>query len=145
MTDHERDADDPLSPFAHIERLISEGRISRDVVQSADRYWHEHLQESIVLPNGEHVMVTRRSFYHLIADGRIARKPWRVAMILRNVFAIHAAKWGRREAFSRWREEEQTLVGYAILDPDGGVRTIHIVTPTEQRRKMKQGERLWRR
>lgn len=145
MTDHEPDVDDPLSPFTHIERLIGAGRIGRDVVQSADRYWHDHLQETIALPNGERVVVTHRSFYHLIADGRIARKPWRVAMILRNVFAIHAARFDRREAFSRWREDEQTLVGYAILDPDGGVRAIHIVTPTEQRRKMREGDVLWRR
>lgn len=145
MTGNEGVAGDPLSPFAHIERLIGAGRLSGDVVQSADRYWHEHLQEMIALPNGERVVVTRRSFYHLIADGRIARKPWRMAIILRNVFAIHAARFGRREAFSEWREDEQTLVGYAILDPDGGVRAIHIVTPTEQRRKMKQGEQLWRR
>lgn len=145
MTDDETGEDDPLSPFAHIERLIGEGKLSRDVVQSAEHYWHEYLQEALALPNGDRVTVTRRSFYHLIADSRIARKPGRIIIILRNVFAIHAARFGRREAFSEWREDERTLVGYAILDPDGGVRAIHIVAPTEQRRKMKQGDVLWRR
>lgn len=135
MADHERDADDPLSPFAHIERLIGEGRISRDVVQSADRYWHEHLQEMIALPNGEHVVVTRRSFYHLIADGRIARKPWRVAIILRNVFAIHAARFGRREAFSRWARRSKHLWGMLFLTLMGvSARSISLRRPSSDAR-----------
>jgi hypothetical protein len=65
--------------------------------------------------------------------------------LLHHCFEIRTAHSNRRRALSGWREEDQDRYGYAILENDGRMVTMHLVRAAEWRRLSRQGERLWRR
>src|SRR5581483_2277839 len=81
--------------------------------------------------------------YHLIVNQRIWRKPERIERILAGVIAIHEADLGRRQAFSRWEEDGAVLLGYAILEPDSRVRTMHLVDARRFERRRRKARLPW--
>ncbi len=131
------------SPMARISRLVSEGRIAPDAVAGAEQLWRERVASGVLMPNGEIARVELLDLYHLIVDDRIRRKPERIERLLRGVFEIREAQHGRRRALSRWHEGESPLLGYAILEPDGRVRTMHLIGDRELRRSRRKERLLW--
>ena len=128
---------------ARVERLVAKGEMPQEAVSEAEDLWYQTLHAGVVMPNGETARVTLNDLYHIIVDSRIWRRPDRIERLLRGVFEIHEADFGRRRALSRWQEDERELFGYAILELDGGVRTMHVITERELRRQQRKGERLW--
>lgn len=126
-----------------IERLIAAGELPRAAVTRAEQFWQERFRYGILLPNGETAHVTLGDLYHVIIDDRIWRHPERIERILQGIIEIRTARQERRRALSRWQEDGLQLFGYAILEPDGRVRTLHVVVPSEFRRQQRQGERRW--
>jgi hypothetical protein len=95
------------------------------------------------MPNGETARIQLSDLYHLIVDQRIWRKPERIERILAGVIAIHEGDRGRRQAFSRWEEADVVLLGYAILEPDGRVRTMHLIDERRFERRRRRARLLW--
>ena len=133
------------SPGARIRRLVAEGKISAEEVEAAERLWRERLRGGVKMPNGELVSITLDDVRHLIVDHRIARHPERIERLLHNVFEIRTAPLQRRLILSRWFESGQEVIGYGILTPEGGVRSMHIVDQRRLRRLMRSGDLLWKR
>ncbi|MBI2321353.1 MAG: hypothetical protein HYU88_04490 [Chloroflexi bacterium] len=125
------------SPKRRVDRLIREGRIAHLAVEAA-RLW-----EGVALGNGESAFVTENDLYHVLVDDRILRKPERIRSILANILELRAAKRGRRMGLSRWDESGITAWGYVILEPDGSVRTMHVLDERGMRKKTRRGERIW--
>ena len=121
------------------------GFISQSKVEAARQYWRQNLQNPVRMGNDELITVTSVDFDHLIQDSRIRRKPFRIPLILENIYEIYAAKQERRMGMSLWQEGENQLQGYAILDHGGTLRAMHIVRAQEARRFKRQGELLWKR
>ncbi|MBX6770872.1 MAG: hypothetical protein IRY83_04050 [Chloroflexi bacterium] len=130
------------SPRERIERLIREGKMTREAVDRAEYLWHERWQRGIQMPNGEVVSISLDDLYHLLVDNRIWRKPERIERILHGVYELRATREGRRRALSRWDEEGQSLVGYAIISGDSHAWTMHIIAERDLR-KYRDEELLW--
>jgi hypothetical protein len=118
--------------------------MSRETVATAEHFWRAHLQNGVLLPNGERAVITLDDLYHVIVDERIARKPERIERILRSIFEIRSADLGRRAAFSSWAEDGKSFVAAIILEANGRLRTLHVVDERRLRRAMHKGELLWR-
>lgn len=114
-------------------------------VTGAEQVWRERLAYGVLMPNGETAQITLSDLYHLIVDQRIWRKPERIGRLLAGVIAIHEADFGRRKALSRWTENAIQLFGYAILEPDSRVRTIHLLDERGERKHRRGGGVLWTR
>jgi len=130
------------SPRERIERLIREGKMTREAVDRAEYLWYERWQRGIQMPNGEVVSISLDDLYHLLVDNRIWRKPERIERILHGVYELRATREGRRRALSRWDEEGQSLVGYAIISGDSHAWTMHIIAERDLR-KYRDEELLW--
>ncbi|HZR99522.1 MAG TPA: hypothetical protein VFE37_12490 [Chloroflexota bacterium] len=131
-------------PKAHIARLVAEGKLPRAAVTAAEQLWRERLTAGVLMPNGELAHVELSDLYHLLVDDRIWRKPERIERVLASVFEIREAHSGRRKALSRWTEDAVQLFGYAILEPDSRVRTIHLLDQRGERKHRRKGRVLWR-
>ncbi len=105
-------------------------------------FWKDHLQSAIPLPNGEFARITIDDLYHLMIDDRIMRKPERIEQIIRNTFEIRQAKEGRRRILSTWEESGWLLFGFAIIDSDNSIRTMHIINRRGLRKYQNQAV-LW--
>lgn len=132
-------------PIVIIERKIASGEVDRDQVARARALWGRELRDGVVMPNGERVTITERSLYHVLSDERLRRRPERIAQLLAGVFELRTANFGRRRGLSEWYENEALRYGFAILDSDGHLRTMHLIDARTMRKKSRQGERLWRR
>ena len=132
-------------PVAHIERKIATGEASRALVEEARAYWRDYLMNGVLMPNGERVEVAYRDLHHLLDDDRILRKPFRIERMLAGVFEIRTANYGRRLGLSTWEENGETRYGYAILDANGRVRTMHILRERGRRQMARRGDLLWQR
>ncbi len=130
------------SPRERIERLIREGKMTREAVDRAEYLWYERWQRGIQMPNGEVVSISLDDLYHLLVDNRIWRKPERIERILQGVYELRATREGRRRALSRWDEEGRSLVGYAIISGDSHAWTMHIIAERDLR-KYRDEELLW--
>ncbi len=130
------------SPRERIERLIREGKMTREAVAQGERLWRERWQGGIRMPNGEVVSISLDDLYHLLVDNRIWRKPERIERILQGVYELRATREGRRRALSRWDEDGQSLVGYAIITRDRHAWTMHIIAERDLR-KYRDEELLW--
>lgn len=97
------------------------------------------------MPNGERVMISERDLHHAVLDTRVLRKPERIRRLLENVFELRTAHSGRRMALSQWLEGEVTVYGYAIIDADRHLSTMHVINARGIRKKARRGEQLWRR
>ncbi len=131
------------SPKERLDRLVAEGMILQEAVDQAERLWRERLQNGVLMPNGEIARLILDDIYHIIVDSRIGSHPERIVLLLEGVADIREAALGRRRALSVWQEDEQEFFGYAILEKDSRVRTLHVVRPGEFRRMSRQGGRLW--
>lgn len=131
-------------PGARIERLIGEGKITREAVEAAEKLWEERLRYGITMPNGETAIITLNDLYHVIVDDRIWRKVYRIERLLLGVFEIRTARLGRRVALSQWEEAGKVLFGRAILDVDSSVRSMHLIDARKLRRERAVGDLLWR-
>lgn len=69
---------DRESARERVERLIAEGRLARDTVREAERIWMERLQHGVRMPNDVLVRIALGDLYHVIIDGRVARRPERI-------------------------------------------------------------------
>ncbi|HHY95483.1 MAG TPA: hypothetical protein GX513_10825 [Firmicutes bacterium] len=132
-------------PKERIERLVAAGKIPQEAINRAEALWHSRLREGVFLPNGERLQITLLDLYHAIVDPMIWRRPERIESLLLGIFEIREGEHGRRVALSRWKEDEQERVGYAILGEEGGLRTLHVVDEKRIRREMRRGQVLWRR
>ncbi len=126
------------TPRERIERLVAEGRKARADFERALLFWRQRLQAGILLPTGEMVRITLDDLYHLLIDDRISRKPERIELILKTVFEVRQAREGRRRLLSAWKEDERHLFGFAILDPDSRVRTMHVIAERDLRKYVKE-------
>ncbi|MDA8187278.1 MAG: hypothetical protein M0T85_03950 [Dehalococcoidales bacterium] len=127
-----------------IERLIVDGKKSREDVAKAIRFWRQGLQSDVRLPSGDAAQITLDDLYHLMVDDRILRKPERILQIVQGTFEIRQAKGERRRVPSSWVEEGHSLYGFAIIEPDGRIRTMHIVGYNDLRKYRKETV-LWAR
>ena len=127
-----------------IERLIAEGKKSGEDVANAIQFWQQQLQSDIRLPSGDAAQITLDDLYHLMVDDRILRKPERILQVAQGVFEIRQAKGERRRILSSWVEGEQSLYGFAIIEPDGRIRTMHVVGYNDLRKYRKE-TLLWSR
>jgi len=134
----------PESVKQRIERLIAEGKKSGEDVANAIQFWQQRLQSDIRLPSGDTAQITLDDLYHLMVDDRILRKPERVLQVAQGVFEIRQAKGERRRILSSWVEGEQPLYGFAIIEPDGRIRTMHVVGYNDLRKYRKE-TLLWSR
>lgn len=98
-----------------------------------------------MLPSGERVTISERSFHHFIDDNRIRRNPDRIVRLLGGIFEIQTAELQRRRALSRWMEGAKELVGYAILTAESEVWTLHVSREQEIRRWQRRGIAIWKR
>ncbi|MBI4507009.1 MAG: hypothetical protein HY691_15875 [Chloroflexi bacterium] len=126
-----------------LEHLVAEGKLPRTAIDQGEAFWRVHLQQGVPMPNGQTAIISLDTLYHLLADHRIWRKPDRILALLPHVFEVRTASLRRWRALSQWEEGDQVLSGYAMFDPDGRLRTLHVVRPRELRRMQRQGERLW--
>ncbi len=134
------------SPKERIERLIREGKITREAVGPAEKLWEERLQYGVIIPNGERITIRLDDLYHVIVDHRIWRKPQRIEQMLLGIFEIRTGREGRRIALSRWGEQvDVSLYGSIVLESDSGIRSLHVVDDKRIRREMKKGVLLWNR
>lgn len=134
------------SPRARVERLIQEGKISREAVAEAERCWRERLSRGIELPSGEIVRVTFNDLYHVIVDRRILLRPERIEAALTSAFEIRTARQERRLVFSRWREGEAERLAVAVLDADFTLKSLHLIDERRlQRYTRHSGDVLWKR
>ena len=131
------------TPRARIDRLVAEGKITREAVAKAEQIWQDQLQGGIAMPSGEVVPIALDDVYHVIADPRILRKPERIALILMHVFEIREARWGMRRALARWQEENRTLAGYAIISTENTLKTAHVIDEAELRRIQRKEQLVW--
>lgn|GEM_PF-1412390 len=132
------------TPRERIERLVAEGRKARADLERALLFWRQRLQAGILLPTGEMVRITLDDLYHLLVDDRILRKPERIELILLSIFEIRQARQSRRRVLSAWQEGERHLFGFAILDSDSRVRTMHVIDERDLRKYAKEPV-LWSR
>lgn len=132
------------TPRERIERLVAEGRKARADLERALLFWRQRLQTGILLPTGEMVQITLDDLYHLLVDDRILRKPERIELMLLGIFAIRQARRSRRRLLSSWQEGERRVFGFAILDPDSRVRTMHVIDERDLRKYAKE-PMLWSR
>lgn len=139
---HPEDVGDPI---ARVERLVAEGKIDPEAVRYAERLWAATLEDGFLLPNDEAGMILRRDLYLLIVDNRIRRKPDRIKRMIDGIFEIRTAKLGRRIALTRWTEENQSLIGYVILEEGNRIWTLHVVDAKKMRREQRKGIVLWKR
>jgi hypothetical protein len=126
-----------------VARLVAEGWMPQAAVTAAERLWSARLANGVQMPNGETARIEPDDLYHLIVDERIWRKPERIERVLAGVIAIHEAASGRRRAFSRWDEDGTTLLGYAILEPNSRVRTMHLLDAKRFERRRRKARLLW--
>lgn len=131
-------------PIVLIESKVAAGEIDQDQVARARELWRLELQDGLVMPNGERVLITERDLYHVLSDIRVRRRPERIALLLANVLELRTAQFDRRLALSHWREEGTPMYGFAILDPDSHLRTLHLIDARSLRKKSRRGDRLWR-
>lgn len=141
----ERESGRDDDPIRLIEAKIASGEIEEDQVARARTLWERDLRDGVVMPTGERVTITERSLYHVLSDERVRRRPERIAQLLAGVFELRTANFGRRRGLSEWFEDEAVRFGFAILDSDGHLRTMHLIDARSMRKKSRQGERLWRR
>jgi hypothetical protein len=94
------------------------------------------------MPNGERVHIAETDLYHLIVDGRIARKPERIEIILSHVYEIREAREGRRRILSRWQEDGGDRHAFGILVGDR-LWTAHLIEARDLR-KYRNENVLWR-
>ena len=127
-----------------IERLIAEGKKSGEDVANAIQFWQQRLQSDVRLPSGDVVQITLDDLYHLMVDDRILRRPERIEQVVQEAFEIRQAKGERRRVLSSWVEGEQSLYGFAIIEPDGRIRTMHVVGYNDLRKYRKE-TLLWSR
>jgi hypothetical protein len=112
------------------------------MVALAEELWRRRWQEGILMPNGDRVHITEADLYHLIVDGRIARKSERIELVLRDVYEIHEAREGRRRILSRWQEDGVDRYAFGILDGDR-LWTVHLIEARDLR-KYRNENVLWR-
>lgn len=117
-----------------IERLVAEGRKSASDVQRAIEVWQKSLHTGVTLPNGAVARITLDDLYHLMVDDRILRKPDRIERVLRNIYELRRAMEGRQRALSTWQEDGRQLFGFAIIEPDYRIRTLHIIDRRDLRK-----------
>lgn len=134
-----------FDPIEIIEQKVAAGEIDGREVERARAYWRRYLQESLMLPSGERVTISERSFHHFIDDNRIRRNPDRMVRLLGGIFEIQTAELQRRRALSRWMEGAKELVGYAILTAESEVWTLHVSREQEIRRWQRRGIAIWKR
>ncbi|HKP54146.1 MAG TPA: hypothetical protein VJ183_16025 [Chloroflexia bacterium] len=139
MANHEEE------PKARIERLIGEGKITREAVDAAERLWVGRLRNGVVIPNGELIIITLRDLHHVLVDDRIWRKPERIEQALLGIFEIRPGRLGRRVALSRWMEDDKSLFGMILIEVDNTLRSLHLVDSRRLSREMRKGEALWKR
>lgn len=132
--------DDPIQA---LELRIQQGEIDRNVVERARAIWLEELASGVYLPNGERIEIWESDLFHILQDDRLLRRPERIERILHHITEIRTARMGRRRGLSSWVEGDITLYGYAILDIDQRVRTMHVIDERKARKQARQGERLW--
>jgi len=130
------------SPRARIDRLVAEGSMPPEALIAAEALWEKRLRDGIRIPNGETAQVTLNDLYHLIVDDRIWRKPERIELLLRGVYEVRQAKLGRRRVLSRWQEGQREQRGFAIMDVNGRVWTMHLINERDLRRYSRE-EVLW--
>jgi hypothetical protein len=94
------------------------------------------------MPNGERVHITEADLYHLIVDGRLARKPERIEIVLHHVYEIHEARNDRRRILSRWQEVGEDRYAFGILAGDR-LWTVHLIEARDLR-KYRNENVLWR-
>jgi hypothetical protein len=125
-----------------IERLVREGRKSEHDVQRVLTIWRNHLQSDIAMPDGRAARVSLDDLYHLMVDDRILRKPERITLILRGVFELRRARHERIRALSTWEEDGRQFYGFAIIEVDQSVRTMHVIDRRDLR-KYRNEAVLW--
>jgi len=130
------------TPRQRIERLVAEGKKSRQAVERAEQVWRERLQQAISIPGGQNALVLLDDLYHIIIDDRLLRRPERIEHLIRGAFEIHATRHGRRRVLGAWREEGRRIVGFAIIDEDGRVRSMHVIDERDLR-KYQREQMLW--
>lgn len=133
------------SPRKELERRVAEGRIAQSAVDLAYAVWDEQLRRGVVMSNGETVFVSEDDLDHVLLVDRIRRKPERVRRLLENVFELRSTHSGRRLGLCQWKENGETLYGFAIIDASGHLRTAQVVDARTVRKKARQGTLLWRR
>src|SRR5207249_1177303 len=101
------------------------------------------LHMGILMPHGEIARIELPDLYHLIVDDRIWRHPERIERLLRSIFEIREAREGRRRALARWLEGETEHIAFAIVEPDGRVRTMHIIDARRLGRYRRREILLW--
>ena len=139
---HEPGADDE-SVRERVERLIVEGRLTRDAVREAERVWAERLRHGVRMASGQSVHVSLGDLYHAIVDSRIARKPWRIETMIAGIYELRTAESDRMLGLTRWIEETGELQGYVILTSERTLRSVHVVDERRLRKLARRGERLW--
>lgn len=133
------------SAAGRIDRLVREGRMPREAVDTAEQLWRERLRGGVELPNGERVTITLGDVHHVIIDVRIWRHPERIERALAEATEIRLADDQFRHVLSRWDEGAQEVLGHAVLRPDGGLQALHLVDERRIRREQRRGVLLWRR
>lgn len=131
-------------PKRHVDRLVAEGALPLAAVHAAERLWQERLRHGVPIPSGELARFERGDLYHVIVDNRIWRHLERIERLLHNVIEIRQAHSGRRRALARWMEGERELIGYAILEDHGRVRTMHVIDARRLARHRAREPLLWK-
>ena len=130
-------------PKLRVDRLIAEGKMTAVAVRAAEMLWRARLRQGVLMPHGEVARIELPDLYHLIVDDRIWRHPERIEQLLRSIFEIREAREQRRRALARWMEGETEHIAYAILEPDGRVRTMHVIDARRLARYRRREILLW--
>jgi len=132
------------TPQERIQRLVTEGRKTREEVELAEAFWRERLRSGVQLPNGDLIQISRADLYHVIVDDRISREPQRIERALLSAFEMRETEGGRRLVLSSWQEGERERLAALIIDASNNLRSLHLIDRRRLERYRRQaGPILW--
>ena len=132
------------TPQERIQRLIREGRKTREEVERAEAFWYERLRSGVRLPNGDLVQISHADLCHVIVDDRISREPQRIGRALLSAFEMRETEGGRRLVLSSWQEGERERLAALIIDASINLRSLHLIDQRRLERYRRQaGPILW--
>jgi len=128
-----------------VDRLVKEGKIPRQAIIEAEKFWQTNLCEPLVGPRESKITVTLSDLYHAIVDPRVWRHPERIKTALKSVVEIVESRidpayevW-----ICRWREDGKEITAIAVIAPNRTLKTFHIIDDKRIKRFKKGVKVLW--